>query len=140
MTRRFRVTLLAATAVAGVIAVAAYALTRGPSAEQLLGVSLPPSARVIDKADRAGMFGGDYFVVIELPGSDFQALVRKMGLLHRADLLDHWPAALRAPNDLRSWTVSETNDANTFFGDQRRSTYLVARYERGRMYYKVHVY
>jgi hypothetical protein len=86
------------------------------------------------------MFGGDYFAVIEMSETDFRGLVQRMGLFNRADLLDYWSTALHAPSDVASWDVSATNDANTFFGDQRHSTYLVARYERGRMYFKVHVY
>lgn len=140
MTRPTQITLLATIAIAGAVVIAMYVVTRGPSAERLLGVPLPPSAKVLETADRAGMFGGDYFVIIQMPESDFQALVQKLGLVHRADLLDYWPSALRAPDDLRSWNVTETNDANTYFGDQRHSTYLVARYENGRMYYRVHVY
>jgi hypothetical protein len=140
MTRRSRITLLLAIAFVAVIALAVYWVTRGPSAERLLGAPLPPSAKVIDIADRSGMFGGDYFAVIEMSESDFRALVQRMGLFHRPDLLEYWLFALRAPTDIQSWKVTEINDENTFFGDQRESTYLVARYEGGKMYFKVHVY
>jgi hypothetical protein len=115
-------------------------LTRGPSAEELLGVPLPASARVLHLADRAGLFGGDYFVVIEMPEADFQQLVVKLALVHRPDLLQYWPNALGAPKEIEWWNLNQVNDENTFFGDQRHSTYLVARYEGGKMYYKVHVY
>lgn len=140
MTRRSCISLMIVIVILAVVGFAVYAVTRGPSAEQLLGVPLPPSAKVVNTADKGGLFGGDCFAVIEMSESDFRGLVQQMGLSNRADLLDYWPMALRAPNDIGSWDVSETNDANTFFGDQRHSTYLVARYERGRMYFKLHVY
>lgn len=140
MKSRFKIRQLVAVGIIAAIAFWIYTIFRGPSAEELLGVSLPPSAKVIDTADRAGMFGGDYFAIIEMTEDDFAGLIQRMGLLHRPNLLNYWSGALRAPKDVRFWNVSEINDENTFFGDKRHSTYLVARYERGKMYYKVHVY
>ena len=60
------------------------------------------------------------------------------GLRHRADLLQYWPSALHA-QDAAWWTVTATNDSDTLFGEQS-STYLVARYESGRLFFKRHVY
>lgn len=135
VSRRIKFTLAAVLASAAVVS----CWPRGSSAERLLGVPVPPSARVIDVVDRAGSFGGDSYVVLEMPEADFRVLVRRIGLFHRPDLLEYWPGALDA-HGVVSWHASAINDDGTFFGDQRPSTYLVARYEGGRMYYKVHVY
>ena len=108
------------------------------SAEQILGCPLPPSATDIRFADKAGMFGGDYYVSAAMPASDFTNLLSRLNLRHRPDLLEYWSRALHAQST-PWWTVTVTNDHNTVFGE-RPSTYLVARYEKGRLYFKCHVY
>jgi len=71
-----------------------------------------------------------------MPREDYQALVRRLGLRHRPDLLDDWSSALEA-QDTPWWTVSAVN---TYFGDSEESTYIVTRYEDGRLFFKCHVY
>lgn len=90
-------------------------------------------------ADGAGLFGGDYYFSAIISGEDYKAMVARLGLQYRSDLLDYWPAALDA-HDISWWTVTRTNDANTLFGDSESSTYIVTRYENGRLFLKRHVY
>jgi len=106
---------------------------------ETLGVHLPPSASDIRFSDRAGMFGGDYYVSAVISRGDFQRIVSQLGLRHRSDLLEYWPGALTA-HDTPWWTVSSVNDSDTYFGDSVESTYIVARYEGGRIFLKYHVY
>lgn len=100
---------------------------------------LPPSASDIHASDRAGMFGGDYYVSAAMSRGEYQQLVRQLGLRRRRDLLDYWPSALAA-HDTPWWAVSAINDEDTYFGDSETSTYIVTRYENGRLYLKHHVY
>ena len=84
------------------------------------------------------MFGGDYYVSAAMSESEFTNLAIRLNLRHRPDLLEYWSSALRAQST-PWWIVTETNDQNTVFGE-RPSTYLVGRYENGRLYFKCHVY
>lgn len=85
------------------------------------------------------MFGGNYYFSAVLPRSDFDLLVLKLKLRNREDLLTFWRSAFLG-KDISWWTVSSVNDSDTFFGDSEHDTYLVARYEAGRIFFKRHVY
>ena len=121
-----------------IFALVAYGCSRSPSAHEILGTPLPASAADIRVANKGGLFGGDSYLSASITRQDFVALVQQLGLRHRADLLEYWPSALRA-QDATWWTVTATNDSDTLFGEQS-STYLVARYESGRLFFKRHVY
>jgi hypothetical protein len=120
--------------------ISAFMIACEISAEELLEGPLPPTAKVLVVSDQAGMFGGVYYTVIEMSEADYKQLVKRMGMVHRADLLDFWSFALSGPENVDWWKVSSINDANTVFSDKKDSTYLVARYEDGKMYFKVYVY
>lgn len=106
---------------------------------EIVGVPLPASASDPLVCIRAGLFGGDYYASATMPHEDFAQIVGRLGLWRRSDLLEYWSSALNASN-CPWWTVTSTNDADTYFGDAEASTYLVARYEGGRIYLKRHVY
>lgn len=126
-------------AVAAFVAVAIWPRSSSRQSTDIVGVPLPPSATDIRASDRAGIFGGDYYVSAVISRDDYQRLVSQLGLRHRADLLEYWSGALAAHNT-PWWTVSSVNDADTYFGDSEASTYIVTRYEGGRIYFKRHVY
>jgi len=73
-----------------------------------------------------------------MSATDFSNVVSRLALRHRPDLLDYWSGALSAQRT-PWWSVTQTNDQFTLFGEDD-STYLVARYENGRLYFKRHVY
>jgi hypothetical protein len=141
---KFRRFLLYASTVfllvlAALIAAAVWPRSSTRQPADIVGVPLPPSATDIRSSDRAGMFGGDYYLSAAISREDYQRLVSQLGLRHRPDLLEYWSDALTAHNT-PWWTVSPVNDADTHFGDSEESTYIVTRYERGRLYFKRHVY
>ncbi len=107
-------------------------------ASQFIGAPLPSAASAIKYADKAGFHGGDYFVSTKIDPSAFREVTSKLGMSNRNDLLTIWPEALTgAPS---WWTVSNTNDTNTFFADRPKEfSKVVARYENGTMYFKRHV-
>ena len=73
MKRRSRILMLTAVAVA--LMLGGFCLyPRGLSAKQLLEAPLPSDARVLHIASRAGMFGGDYYTVIEMSERIFARL------------------------------------------------------------------
>jgi hypothetical protein len=108
-------------------------------AERVIGAPLPPSASDVRFSDQGGMFGGDYLVSAAMTRDDFLGIVKRLGLRNRPDLLDYWPTALDN-HSTPWWAVSSANDEDTYFGDSEESTYFVARYEGGRLYFKCHVY
>jgi hypothetical protein len=121
-----------------IIAVIGLSWWYSPSAQEILGAALPPSARDVRAANKGGFFGGNSYVAASMTRQDFATLAQQLKLQHRGDLLEHWPAALRAL-DVSWWKVTSTNDSDTLFGEEP-STYLVARYENGRLFFKRHVY
>lgn len=121
-----------------VLVLVAYGCSRTPSAQEILGIPLPAFAADVRVANNGGLFGGDSYVSASMTRQEFAALAQQLSLRHRVDLLEYWPAALHA-QDAAWWTVTFTNDSDTLFGEQP-STYLVARYENGRLFFKRHVY
>jgi hypothetical protein len=121
-----------------VLALAAGGCSRTPSAQEILGTPLPATAADVRVANKGGLFGGDSYLSASMTRQEFAALAQQLSLRHRVDLLDYWPSALHA-QDAAWWTVTATNDSDTLFGEQP-STYLVARYESGRLFFKRHVY
>jgi hypothetical protein len=127
------------SAVATLIIVEIWPRSTSRQFAEIVGTPPPPSVANIRTSDRAGMFGGNYYVSAAISRDDFQSLVSQLGLHHRSDLLEYWSGALTAQNT-PWWTVSTVNDADTWFGDSVPSTCIVARYEGGRLYFKRHVY
>jgi hypothetical protein len=107
-------------------------------AQHILGVPLPASASDVRLTQKAGVFGGDYFLSASISREDFSAVAQQLKMQHRPDLLDYWGSALRA-HDVPWWHVTVTNDADTLFREEN-STFLVARFEKGRLFFKRHVY
>ena len=136
---KFNRFLLCAAVVFCLVAAAVWPRSSSRQAADIIGVPLPLSAADIRIADRGGMFGGDYYVSAAISRDDYQRLVSQLGLRHRPDLLEYWHSALAAHNT-SWWTVAPVNDADTYFGDSEKSTYIVTRYEDGRLYFKRHVY
>ncbi|MEO8352447.1 MAG: hypothetical protein ABI680_11995 [Chthoniobacteraceae bacterium] len=126
-------------AIAALAALVFWPRTESRMAADMIGIPLPSSATDIRASDRAGMFGGDYYVSAAISRNEYQQIVSQLGLRRRADLLEFWAVALRA-YDTPWWTVSSVNDADTYFGDSEESCYIVTRYEDGRIYFKRHVY
>lgn len=108
------------------------------SAEDILGTSLPSSAKDIQISDKISFFGGDSYLTATITKEDFNELTARLKLNYKADLISLWPSALEA-HDVSWWSVSKLNDTNTLFGEEP-STYLIARYEGGKLYFKRHVY
>ena len=121
------------------VAIAIWPRSSARRFSDIVGTQAPSSAKDILTLDQGGMTGGNYYVSATISREDYQQIVTKLKLYHRPDLLEYWPSALRAHNN-QWWTVSSINDADTYFGDSEHSTYLVARYENGRIYFKRHVY
>jgi hypothetical protein len=84
------------------------------------------------------MTGGDSYFSATISSADYMVLTQQLNLRHRADLLEYWSGALTA-RDIPWWTVTVTNDSATLFAEQP-STYIVTRYEGGRLYFKRHMY
>jgi len=114
------------------------ACSRTPSAQEVLGVPLPVSASDVRVSNKGGLFGGDSYLSASISSADYMVLTQQLSLRHRADLLEYWPSALAA-HDTAWWTVTVTNDSATLFAEQP-STYIVTRFEGGRLYFKRHVY
>jgi hypothetical protein len=121
-----------------IFAILLVGCSRTPSAQDVLGVPLPATAQDVRVASKDGFSGGDSYLSASISRQDYMTLVQQLGLRHRADLLDYWPLALTA-HETPWWTVTQTNDLDTLFGEQP-SIYFVARYEGGRLYFKRHVY
>ena len=138
VSRSFLVIRVALSALCVVAVVFCGCSRSSPSAEEILGAGLPNSAADIRFTNKTGFFGGDSYLSATITREEFATLSRELGLQHRPDLLQYWPGALGA-QDIAWWTVRSTNDADTLFGEEE-STYLVARYESGRVFFKRHIY
>ena len=114
-------------------------LTACSPAAKILGVSVPATAKEIQTEEKMGIFGGNAYLSAKIDYSEYIALAAKLKMRNRPDLLEYWPSALSA-HGVSWWSVSSTNDKDTFFSDTEKSTYLVMRYENGLFFFKRHVY
>jgi|SRR6266581_5429765 len=116
----------------------------GSEAREILGGPLPASATDVHTARHVWKLGSESFLSAAISREDYMALVGQLGLLHDPMLLELWPGAL----DGRGkpwWTVTRTNDADTFVGftryplassvrNTRYITNTVTRFESGRLF------
>src|SRR5256885_1535647 len=91
-------------------------------AQKILGGPLPPSATDIRVAFQTGKTYRLDWLSAAMSHDDYTALVARLGLTHHNDgILNSWPGALtkteivRKGKDVPWWTVTRTNDAETFF-------------------------
>ena len=91
-------------------------------AQKILGCPLPPSATDIRVACQTGKLYRLDWLSAAMSHDDYTALVARLGLTHHDDIvLNLWPGALtktemvRKGKDVPWWTVTRTNDTETFF-------------------------
>jgi hypothetical protein len=79
------------------------------------------------------------WLVAKIPKEDFYALVEKLGLIRKPDLLEVWPEALECEYDKfnRFWDLQKTVTEDTYFiEDPDEETYRLFKYENGNLYVK----
>ncbi len=82
------------------------------------------------------------WLVAKITLEDFQSLANKMELSNVYDLSKTWPEAFECVQEFSDkWYVSKSVDANTYFGeDKDKKSFVVAKYEGGKMYVKRSTY
>ena len=132
-----------------------YGCSRPASqAGKILGCPLPASATDIHIAHLKTRYVHEDLLSVAMPHDDFVVLMARGGLKHHSDLiLGAWPAALRGHGGwpgtdipkIPWWTVSCTNDADTYFDTLADATFIpativetniAARYESGHLFFQ----
>jgi len=129
-------------------------------AENILGCPLPASATDIHIAHQQTIFVHEDLLSMAMSHDDFVALMAHRGLKHHLDtMLAAWPTALGGLASIPQhhlakipwWTVTRTNDADTYFDSLAESPYsnnplgidetnIAARYESGRLFFQRHIF
>ena len=115
-------------------------------AERILGSPLPPSATDVHVFEFRwnAPLAREAYISAAVSREVFAGMVTRLGLVHSETPFTTWPGALTLPSTLSKqdrppwWMVTQTNDADTYFGhfpDKSKAMSDVAcRYENGRFF------
>jgi hypothetical protein len=108
---------------------------------ELLGVKPPASMSDAKFTKVDSMFTGGTWVAAKVSREDFLTMVQQLSLAKKTDILEHWPYAFTPPSKHREndgwWDITyEVND-DTYFGYGRKpAAFIMAKFEKGRIFFK----